>query len=756
MRFSRLRAIFASCACFVVLGSSCGKLGELIGLSEKEPTETTLLPGSDIGCYDQLGPRVRRFFNGDIEEMEWLSTFDCVKDQITFFRKYVRGAEPGGYNQPDISALIRKFLIVNRPVSEAFVASLFDLKASVFGGRQVLITHADLDEFVRFNEVLRQESLKLLPHLKARRKDPSGENLMLLADAIGSFGKNLAAYLERLEGTIGVRKESFIPFARELLAINGGDPTLIDRYGDFVRNLKVVISGGSPEVIEKDAWSVLIREGAAFGGLLYAYRDMEDQAFVAAEGQDQFLIDLAKRAEIAMNRVILRHGPGIPLELFDPVIDTLPWESLTPEKRAALKKNIRQIVFRGLQSKVRGYLNSRAIANGVDFYTKGMRAQIHVKRIYASLSSAPTKKEFEASARKYLAGISDSRVRAEVNEIIAIGNGYIGLFPEDSAQMVFTNAMRETRTRNHMIRMSWFRHSITYLFGIYATGPQTTPGHKAARVEDLSELVTDILEILQEWKLANRRLTAMEMAIKRFREANLFMPVSNGNRVLDDVEGSYYIAFLFSSGAFSGTIYNTIAHEWKACETDLADELGQPAMRAECFRHYYFGHTDIFWSAFPGLQVAYSRMSDAERAELANSMEQAARTGGRSENPIGPYDIDSLAALPHYVEDIMERFDVNDDEKLDRREIIDRAFPIFRQTLRDVVGRDSDFILKGVLTYIIYYGKIPPEDSPDFLLWTVRMHFVKIEADRNDLYRIVALLSSPLELGKKPGKKPGR
>jgi hypothetical protein len=751
MRFSRLRAIFASCACFVVLGSSCGKLGELIGFREKKPTETTMLPGSDIGCYDQLGPRVRRYFNGDIEEMEWLATFDCVKDQITFFRKYVRGAEPGGYNQPDIAALIRKFLIANRPVSDAFVASIFDLKASVFGGQQVVITHADLDEFLRLNEVLRQESLKLLPHLKARRQNPSGENLMLLADAIGKFGQGLAGYLERLDGTIGVRKESFLPFARELLTINGGDPTLVDQYGDFVRNLKVVISGGSPEVIEKDAWSVLVREGAAFGGLLYAYRDMEDQSFVAAEDQDQFLIDLAKRAEIAMNRVIARHGTGIPLELFDPVIDTLPWESLNVEKRTAIKKDLRQIVYRGLQSKVRGWLNSRAVANAVDFYTKGMRAQIHVKRIHANLPSAPSKKEFEASARKYLAGIGDSRVRAEVNEVIAIANGYDGLFPEHSGQMVFTNVMRETRTRNHMIRMSWYRHAITYLFGIYATGPQTTPGHKAARVEDLSELISDMHGILREWKLANPKLQPMEMALKRFREANLFMPVSNGNRVLDDVEGTYYMAFLFSSGTFSGTIYNTIVHDWKACDANLTDELGQPAMTAECFRRYYFGHTDIFWSTFPGLQVAYSKMSDAERAELAHSMEQAARTGGRNENPIGPYDIDSFAALPHYVEDIMEQFDANDDEKFDRREILNRAFPVFRQTLMDVSGRDSDFILKGVLTYIIYYGETPPKDSPKFLLWCVKMPFVKIEADRNDLYRIVALLSSP-PARKQPGR----
>jgi hypothetical protein len=744
MRFRRLHALFAAAVGFVTLGSSCG----LLGLGEKKPSDSTFLPGNNIGCYDQLGPRVRRYFNGDIEEAEWLSTFDCVKEQIDFFRKYVRGAVPGGYNQPDIAAMIRRFLIVNRPVSDAFIASIFDLKASVFGGDAAVITQADLEEFLRLNEILRVQSTKLLPHLKARRANPSGENLMKLADGIALFGDELAKYLERLPGTVGVGKESFIPFARELLTMNGGDPTLVDRYGDFVRNLKVVISGGSPEVIEKGAWSILVREGAAFGGLLFAYRDMEDQSFVAGEDEDQFMVDLARRAQIALNRVIAIHGTGIPLELFDPVIDTLPWDSLTLAKRRAIKTNLRQIVYRTLQSKVRGWLNARAVANAIDFYESGMRAQIHLKKIYASLPTTPTKKDFESSARRYLSGIRSESARAEVVELIAIGNNFIGLFPEDSGQMVFTNAMRETRTLNHMNRMSWFRRAITYLFGVYATGPQTGPGEKAARIEDLGELISDLLNILQEWKLAKPSLTAVEMATKRFREANLFMPVSNGNKVLDHMEGTYYVAFLFSSGAFSGSIYRTIVDEWRTCDANLRDELGQPAMTAACFRRAYFGHTDVFWSTFPGLQVAYSKMSDDERADLAHSMEQAARTGGYNQNPIGPYDIDSFAALPHYVEDIMERFDVNDDEKLDRREILDRAYPVFKQTLADVAGSKSDFILKGVLTYIIYYGKAPPKGSVEFLIWCAKMRFVKIEADRNDLYRIVALLSSPLDLEK--------
>src|SRR5690606_31514644 len=110
-------------------------------------------------------------------------------------------------------------------------------------------------------------------------------------------------------------------------------------------------------------------------------------------------------------------------------------------------------------------------------------------------------------------------------------------------------------------------------------------------------------------------------------------------------------------------------------------------------------HPEIFWKEFPGLQVAYAKMSESEKASLKYSMEVAARRGGYSQDPIGPYDIDSFSALPHYVEDIMNNFDANLNEVLDRDEILDRAFPIFKTTL-SAYSKNTG-IQKAILTYVI-------------------------------------------------------
>jgi hypothetical protein len=729
---SRARiATLLSCLALSVGAVSCG---------DKKPA-AKIMPQSDTGCYDQLGSRVRRFFDGSIDQAEWESTFDCVKTQITFFRKYVVGEEPGGYNQADIAALIRKFLIVERPVSDAFIVSLFDLKASVFGGKSKIITYEDLDEFIRLNEVLRRESLALLPQLRARRAAPSNENLLRLADGIDAFGANLSKYVSGLKGTLDVKKESYIPFARELITINGGDGSLVDKYADFVTHLKVVIAGGKATTIEKNAWSTIVREGASFGGLLFAYREMEDHTPVLPEDRDAFMVDLVRRARDASNRVISRHGRGIPLELFNPVIDTLPSETLTREKRAAVKKDLRAVVRRGLQGGADGWLTTDAIDTASAIYERGMTSQMHLKRIYRALPENAQRKDFEAAARRYQSSVGTRQAQAQVDDLIEISKNFVGLFPENSGRVVYTNAMRETRTRNHMIRMSWFRTAVYHLFRVYATGPEVAPGRRSAQQADLSRLIGDYNDILLEWKLSNPNLTIDEMAEKRFREGNLFTPISNGDKLLDDVETTYYMAYLFSASSLSGDIFDKIVHDWRACPIVGTDELGQEAISAACFRRFYFDRPETFWKSFPGLQVAYAKMSPEQKGKLAYAMEQAARTKGYNEGPIGPFDIDSFSALPHYVESVMERFDSDDNEVLDRREILDQAFPIFRETLRKAQPGKPDLVLKGILTYIIHYGEAPP-DAASLLFWIARMPFTKIEADRVALYQVVAAIGA--------------
>ncbi len=728
----------------------------LFSCGELKPKNKTLLPSNDIGCFDKLGARVSKYIDGNIESDEWIETFTCVNDQVRFFKKYVRGSAANGYSKEDIAALIRKLLIVNRTVSDQFITSIFEIKASIFGGSSEVITATEIDQFLKFSDVLKTETLTLMPAVKARRGKTTSSSILQLTDSLNDFGNKLADFLGTLRGNGVVTKESYLPFIRELLSLHGGDVSLIDQYGDFARNIKVIITGGSPDFIETSAWKNLLREGISLGGIILAQNDMKKSELSLTDEGDVFDIEIAKRIQILSSQIIRNHGDGVPLNLFDAAIDTLPMRDLNEEKRTALKTDLRAIVFTMFKSGVPNLLTEKAIQNVYDLYESGMRSQIHLKRIYEGVSQNINfedvkQEEFESLARSYLFRAGTGRERAEVNRLIRIAKNYDGLFPENSNGVEFTVARKETRTLNHMIRMSWFNLAIDYGFKVYASGPINSVGVRSACAEDLEKLTENVKNILIAWKLSNPVLKPIDVAKKRFREGNLFMPNSNGDKYFSPEEATYYIAFLTSASTLSERVFKAITSDgpdWKACPLEGEDELHQKAVKAECFRAIYFSHPEIFWNTFPGLQAAYAKMNPAQKAKLAHSMEQAARTGGYNPNPIGPFDVNSFAAIPHYIEDVMIRFDRNRNEVLDKNEILEKAFPIFRETLSTVPKKPikSNIILRGILTYLMKFG-VQPKSTAKLMLWIAELPFSDVTADRNSLYNVVALISSGIDIG---------
>lgn len=721
--------------CFA-LGTGCGLFGS------KDGKDLVLQPQANgIGCLNDLGDKFSRYFKGAIEENEWQKSFDCVVDQVAFFKRYIRGNHPQGYSKADIAALTRNFLITNRPVTDQFVASIFDIKASLIGGSPDVITPSELDEFMELTKVLKRESLQVLPAIVEKVRNPKNETLLKLADAISVFGDRLSKHVATSSGTFNVRKESFIPFAREILKLTGGDETLVDKYGDFSRHVKVLATGGTSDFIEGSSWAPLIREGAAFGGLLLALRDMDDLVFRLPSEEGDFQVSLAKKALGFVDRILVNHGGTIRVELMNPVIDTIPMADLDEKKREAIKADLPKILHRMLRGRSLGQLDIVPFEQALSFFERGMRGQMHVEKIFQTIPSTVTVREFEAAAMSYeeREGKTES-IRAEIQEVISVSKLYLGLHPEGSSIMRFDSSLTNLRSKTHLVRMQWFRKAMQFILASYATGPAGV-----GQVQDLDALTTDFYNVLKEWKLAHPAMTTQEMAVKRFREANLFMPVSNGDKYMDLNEGTYYIAFLFSSAQLSSKIFDTIVHDWRKCPIVGVDEIGEPAMEAKCFRENYFKNTEFFWSHFPNLVESYRRMTPRSRAALEIAMEKAARRRGYSEDLIGSFDINSFAALPHYAEDVMDRFDRNNDQVLDKKEILNYAYPIFRTTLQSIAGRNQDWILEAALTYMLKYGRLP-KNTVQLMAWVSWRPFWRIRADRGSLYQVLAMLSEPIEI----------
>ncbi len=723
-----------------VAGSSCGIFGN------KKESSKTAQSSQDLGCLDSLSPKFGRYLDGKIEEKEWVGIFDCVVEQVNFFKEYVAGADARGYTQADIAFLIRTYLVKAKPVSNAFVKSIFEIKAGVFGGDADVLTKADLDRFNQFMLFLKGETVALLKPLQNHRLSPSSRTYLELADATAVITDHLANYLTPRIGAYSIAKESFIPFAKEMMHLFDYDSRKVDEYEELVRSVKVLLADGSKDAIEAWAWPKIFREAGAFAGLYLAYQGVDELKFTDDLQRDEYYFELVIRAHQYVNRLVGSNRNAIAYNRIFQVIDALPEGALDQKLRDAVKKSFGPLIERTLTGKTPGAVDSAAVGKAFELVEAGLRGQIWAKRIFKNLRATTTAEAFQREAFRQIERSSSPQDKQAIVELIKVAKDFIGLYTEDDSVMKFTRETTRTRTVRQIVNMNWYRKLMRHIFKQYATGPD-----HVATVDDLTRLSTDFGEILKAIGKFAPDITYESVAAKRFREANLFMPNSNGDEYVSEDESVYYIAVLVSSGTMTGRIWDKITDTGRLCPIVGTDEMGNAAVAVKCFREIYFGRIEEFLGRFPGLVMGYRGLNTDEQSNFIRNLEVAGRKSGESESPIGTYDIDSYSALAHYVESAVIRFDTNGDEVLDRDEILDNVYPIFKRELSKVDGAPQDeLMLKGLLTYLFRFGKIPTTKSEKahYVWWFSKrwlsggLAWTSVQGDRFDIYNILAMISS--------------
>ena len=708
--------------------SGCGILG-----NKKKASDS--LPGTDLGCLDTLSGRVKQYSDGEITEAEWGSTFDCVSDQITKFENRVRGAGPdGSYSAEDIRGFTQDFLVKTHTITPQFATSLFEFKSAIFGGSVEYITVADLDNISGLFKFLKTETTALLPLVRAQAKTPSTAASLALASGMDQVGKDWGVYLQRGIGAHSISKESFLPFAKEVLNLTNGNVALVDKYEELIRNAKVLVFGGDKNLIEAATWPQLVRELCAAYGIYNAYSrvdghsavgEIADYTFADDAEKDAYLLEVVRRARYLLEDIVVLNKGSIPLSRVNAVIESLPLDVIEMGKRRALEGDLPNVISHVFFSRVPRSIDTVALKTAFDLFETGFTGQIWVKRIYRNLGADTTAAEFVAAARGALASLPAAVTlpagarppvvtdRAAIQGLIDVATTFKGLFQAEGPHILFSFENEGIRTRNHMILMQWFQKAMGHIFKSYATGPDGL-----AQVSDLVDLSSDFGNTLKAFGKFSPDVTYEAVAAKRFREGNLFMPNSNGDLYLDQLEGTYYLAFLYSAGSTTSQVWETITQQRKLCAPNFIDELGHPAVDAVCFREAFYKNLDVFWAGLPGLRDAYNELPADEKTTFIENMEIAGRKSGYTDLPIGEFDVDSISTIPHYIESLMHTHDLNHDGTIDLDELLDHAFPIFREALKAIPGVPSgDYFLKVALTYVIAHGRIP--SNAEFIGWAI-------------------------------------
>ncbi len=735
----RTAKIFACLGLIACFATSCGILGD-----KKEASRT--LSQSGGACLDELGPLSKQFIDGSVSESKWLATWECMDDTIALFKKYVEGSESTGYLPDDVRLLMQRFMFSRATVKPEFVDAILSLKASVFGGTAKSLSNVELEKVRTLIRFLKDETTLLIPHLRNRETDPSATNLRAFSTAIETFGNRLAIHLNTTSNE-KFSVEKAVTLFTELSNLSfKGDPKSMEQWTRLGLDVKTLLVRGATDGISGADWTKILNFGFRVGGT-YA-------AFVSASSDDpNFQIEMVEKLSDILKGSIAQWGTELPYSEIEKIISHLP-NSVMPARADDARFGIKALLHprstiangvtkryrpgfsRLLMSRSDTGIDNGALDRAVGGLRTAMRARAHLKSIYWNAPAELTPAEFTTRARAYATTLTIPE-RLDIERLITLANRYPGLHAANGTEILFRG--QQKHSLSNLTKMNWYELGASYLLESYGTGSNAFG--RAGKIEDLQVLIADLNPFLLSVGMAHP--AKKNIAEKRFREANLFMPSGNGDDLMDIPETAVYFAYLFSSGKLTSRVTTSTLTGAAPCTIQGWNvPLKLPVYDIHCFRNRFSTHFTELFGNMPGLQTELAGMTPSERDLWNFNLEYASKTTGYNDDPITEFDISAYAGLPHYAEAIMQRFDLNKDGSLDRDEVFDHVFPVFKRELAKISKIKIDFVNKAVLLYLMQTGEEPK--IGDLLSWAASFDYSKrFNARRIRVYQIFSALTAP-------------
>lgn len=235
-------------------------------------------------------------------------------------------------------------------------------------------------------------------------------------------------------------------------------------------------------------------------------------------------------------------------------------------------------------------------------------------------------------------------------------------------------------------------------------------------------------------------------ASSRFREANIFVPHSDGNSLASQAEITDLIGMIWSGVGINSLLREQLVERCFGRNETVTDNS---LVSLSCARAAYKDSMPTIMSATP----EYVRfMRAASKDDWAYYMNNVFMAAGYVPNDKNLARMGDIALTPHviqYVEMIFSRFDRNKDGIISTAESI-KAFPSFKGLLRELAkdqlesGKIREGDLLDVFTFILRYGKPPTtivEQARFLFKWKGKRDNWDVWADRIQLAQILGYIA---------------
>lgn len=712
---------------------------------------------SSLKCLKDMGGTFTTYFKSQLSSEELDSFWNCILFSVQSYKYLVEGTKKNEHSMVEMSRFLEKWVYGgNNQLNPEVIKAIFQFKSAIIGGSVDNITNEELDKLSYFiHKILRGITQELLPHMK----NLTSGTLQPVKEGITDKSMTESIYLLRKSlqqmgyfFQMSQKNYSFQKMSELMSSLKGSPPQSgsnkpsDESSGSFFKNAekivpvlresKVLLVGPNRDYILSHEWPALFYSiGNIYGIWLRVvnFISPNKESLLSGEGFkqfDQIVNDVLSNIEEGLNR---RGGK--------------PYLQNEAEKLFAAMEPITGIPF------------------GLDYKTLTAMWQLLVDKILVKTSGRAqaveglTLDKLTSLKNQFLSwrNIQYQVEGVDINHIDFNDKnwGTLGVLlsqiknPLDlDPQNILHIGQKDPQFSKTSLRYLNLEQALfSPLIKAYSADDKNQ-APVGLKKEEVDQIFIDLKPFIE--KLGFSADSADRLIKVVFRDANIFMPNSDGNTQLGLLESMEFSHYLISSMSLSKMLVNEAV---QACLDGVSVKDGEISL--DCLKQVLASNGFSLFSNLPQMQTYLSKMSPQIWNEYFEVL-QLAINPDRRKGIIRFSKVTDLFMLQQYVETLFTIYDNNGDQEFNSEEslyFLDQKYEIILQTLKTLnVPSLNKSIVNSVFTYMLKYGRSPTDINSTDKLKDLRFdNWQKqyaqkgakgwdISADRLSVLRLIAML----------------
>lgn len=333
---------------------------------------------------------------------------------------------------------------------------------------------------------------------------------------------------------------------------------------------------------------------------------------------------------------------------------------------------------------------------------------------------------------------SSDLLKVGLRELLLSVNSPVPLTVDSKGRVIISNKFEQEYTYKSLNQLNLNRALTRVMLRSFVTDADRLKNYSGANLKEVENAFVQLKPIVVEMGLIESSNTTF--ASSRFREANIFVPHSDGSNLASFAEITDLVGMIFSGIRVDSMLRKDLV---RVCFNG-GKVTNDSTVSLSCARAAYKDSMRTSMTATPEYLKFMASSSKDEWALYMNNIFKAAGYVPNDRNMARVADISLAPHVIQYIEMLYARFDKNKDNYLSTDEAI-KAFPAFKGILLELAkGQVKEEQLLDLFTYILRYGK-PPETLTEKLRfvfkWRGKPENWDVWADRLQLSEILGYIA---------------